>query len=243
MVDRLLRVENVSVNYRAVKALSQASIEVERGQGVVLLGPNGSGKSTLLKAVAGLVKTASGTILLDGQPIQALPAHRRARLGTAWAPDRGRVAGTMTVKENLLAGAYLCTNAAEVRRRLNDILEDFPRLAGLQGQLAGDLSGGQRQMLVLARALMAAPRLLLVDEPFTSLSPDVLAEVITVLNRAKGQGIGLLLAEHQLEPVLKVADIIYALGSGRIVYRGTRDEFVRDKPMGTIYFDRAAAEQ
>lgn len=242
MAEPLLVVDDLSVHFRAVKALSHVSITVEAGQCVVLLGPNGSGKSTLIKAVAGLVKAKTGTITLAGQRMETWPPHQRARLGMAWAPDRGRVATDMTVRDNLLAGAYLCTDGAEVRRRLENIFTMFPRLQQLQHRLAGDLSGGQRQLLVMARALMADPRLLLVDEPFTSLSPEAQREMISIINEVKGKGVGLLLAEHQLDAVLQVADKIYALGAGQLVYQGTREQFVQDKPLGLIYFDRATAD-
>lgn len=242
MAEPLLVVEDLSVHFRAVKALSHVSITVEAGQCAVLIGPNGSGKSTLIKAVAGLVRAKTGTITLAGRRMEFLPPHQRARLGVAWAPDRGRVATDMTVRDNLLAGAYLCTDRAEVRRRLENTFTMFPRLQELQHRLAGDLSGGQRQLLVMARALMAKPRLLLVDEPFTNLSPEATDEMISIINEVKSRGVGLLLAEHQLDAVLQVADKIYALGAGQLVWEGTRDQFIQEKPMGLIYFDRAASD-
>ncbi|HLS89524.1 MAG TPA: ABC transporter ATP-binding protein [Sphingobacteriaceae bacterium] len=242
MAEPLLVVEDLSVHFRAVKALSHVSITVEAGQCAVLIGPNGSGKSTLIKAVAGLVRIKAGTITLAGRRMEFLPPHQRARLGVAWAPDRGRVATDMTVRDNLLAGAYLCTDRAEVRRRLENTFTMFPRLQELQHRLAGDLSGGQRQLLVMARALMAKPRLLLVDEPFTNLSPEATDEMISIINEVKSRGVGLLLAEHQLDAVLQVADKIYALGAGQLVWEGTRDQFIQEKPMGLIYFDRAASD-
>lgn len=241
-VRPLLQVENLSVHFRAVKALSGVDLAVEPGQCVVLLGPNGSGKSTLLRAVAGLAPVRAGQIKFLGHAIETLPVFQRARRGLAWAPDRGRVAADMTVRDNLLTGAYMCTDAKEVQRRLAEILERFPRLAGFQNRLAGDLSGGQRQLLVIARALMAAPKLLLVDEPFTSLSGDVQNEIIEVMNFVKSQGLGLLLAEHQLEAVLQVADVIYALRNGHVVYHGTKEQFMQDDPLGTIYFDQVVAD-
>lgn len=242
MTGGLLEVKDLSVSYRAVRALSGASLEVGNGECVAVLGPNASGKTTLLKAITGLVRTDKGTISLAGRRLEGLPPHHRALLGMAFAPDRGRVAGEMSVRENLLAGAYLCRNSGEVRRRLDGIWEGFPQLRSMESRPAGDLSGGQRQMLVLARALMATPRLLLIDEPFTSLSPGVQTTIIGILAEAKRRGIGILLAEHQLAAVLKVADKVYALGGGRIVYQGSRRDFAQERPLGTIFFQQGEAD-
>lgn len=232
----LLQVEDLGVHYRHIKALISVNIQVETGECIGVIGANGSGKTTLLRAIAGLVPAHEGLIRLSGERIDGLPAHLRARRGVAFAPDRGRVAPELTVEENLRTGALLCKDPVESQRRLRYVLDVFPDLEEMLGRRAGNLSGGQRQMVVLGRALMTAPLLLLADEPFTSLSTAVEEKAVAWLNRLKKTGLGIILAEHQLASVLRVADTIYALREGRVIYRGSSEDFRQTRPLGLIYF-------
>ncbi|MCL6634609.1 MAG: ABC transporter ATP-binding protein [Peptococcaceae bacterium] len=231
----VLEVEKAVVGYGGVIALDGASLAVESGEVVAVIGPNGSGKTTFLRAVSGLVKLQSGTIRLDGRDVTGLPAHRRVRLGLVCAPERARVAREMTVLDNLKVGAYLRRDRDGIMKTLNEVFDLFPCLAQKKHALAGALSGGEKQMLVIGRALLAGPRVLLLDEPFFGLSVGMKQIFAERIKKIQNNGVAIVLTEHDLNSVLKVAGRIYGFCNGRVVFAGSAGQFVRDNLAQKIY--------
>jgi branched-chain amino acid transport system ATP-binding protein len=220
----VLCVQELSVAYGDFQVLWDVSLEVRAGEIVALLGPNGAGKSTLLNSVSGLVRPTQGRIEFDRQRVDGLPAHRRVGLGLAHVLERRRLFPYLTVRQNLLLGAYH-PGARRLRAKTLDRVEAlFPRLRERQGQLAHTLSGGEQQMVAIGRGLMACPRFLLVDEPTLGLAPRVVAEILDVLRRLnREEGITVLFIEQNVELALSVASRGYVLESGRVLLEGTAD--------------------
>jgi branched-chain amino acid transport system ATP-binding protein len=213
----LLDVQGLAVAYGAVRALSEVSLHVSRGELVTLVGPNGAGKTTLLRALAGLVPARAGAVLLDGEPIAGQPTEEIVRRGLALVPEGRDLFGPLTVRENLALGAY-ARPRAERRRTLGQdldrVLALFPPLRGRLHQAAATLSGGEQQMVAVGRALMARPRLLLLDEPSVGLAPLVIGEIFGALARLKAEGLTILLVEQNARAAFRVADRGYAMGPG-----------------------------
>jgi len=224
----LLAVERLAVTYGDVQVLWDVSLDVAEGELVAVIGSNGAGKTTLLNTVAGLLRPLGGAIRLAGEPVQTLPAHARPDRGVALVPEGGQLFPHMTVRENLEVGAY----RAGARPRLADNLERawtlFPRLRERQRQLAGTLSGGERQMLAVARALMAAPRLLMLDEPSLGLAPVVVDQIFAALAELRRAGLTLLLVEQNVQQALELADRAYVLESGHLVRSGPAATLLAD---------------
>ena len=229
----LLSVENLVVRYGAVTALHGVGLHVGAGEAVALLGANGAGKSTLMKALIGLMPAAAGRILLDGRPIQALPADRRARLGIGYCPEGRRVFPGLTVRENLLVACW--GNAALRRQRLESAYALFPALAEFRGSLAWQLSGGQQQMLAIARSLMDAPRLLLLDEPSLGLSPRLTDEVLDRIPAILAGGTAVLLAEQNATKALAVAGRGILFARGRVAAAGTAAELAASRDLHAAF--------
>jgi branched-chain amino acid transport system ATP-binding protein len=218
MSPPLLEIQSLNVSGRAGSTLTDLSLALEANEIVALLGANGAGKSTLLKAIMGLVPMR-GSIRLAGEEIGMLGAALRARRGLGYVPEGRRLFPGMTVRDNLLVA---CREAANVgAQRLNDVLALFPALGGRLSTWAWQLSGGQQQMLAIGRALMSAPRVLLLDEPSLGLAPLIVEELMRELPRLKDRGIAILLAEQDVARALAVSDRIYALARGQIVASGT----------------------
>ena len=220
-----LAIEDVSVKYGAVHAVRNVSFAVPPGTVAVLLGANGAGKSSLLGAVMGLVPTSQGRIWLtadDGSrsELTRLAAHVRARHGIALAPEGRGVFGRMSVRENLEIGGYLLNGPAARSARAEELLGEFPRLGARQSQLASTLSGGEQQMLAIARALMTRPRYLLLDEPSLGLAPVIVRDIIEIIREVAGQGTAIVLVEQNSTMALELADHAYVLNAGRLVYQG-----------------------
>ncbi len=230
-----LTIRDLSVHYGRVQAVRRASLEVHSGEIVALLGANGAGKSSLLRAVAGLVRASEGQAAWGALPLTGLPAHRLARAGLALVPEGRSLFAAMTVRDNLLLGAYTHHAASAgallgplgallrrpaLRARLEGVFGLFPRLAERQRQVAGSLSGGEQQMLAIARALMAGPRLLLLDEPSVGLAPALVREILTLLGRLRDEGLTILLVEQDAHAALRLADRGYVMETGRIVAEG-----------------------
>ncbi|MGP0092950.1 MAG: ABC transporter ATP-binding protein [Xanthobacteraceae bacterium] len=223
----LLRVERLDVRYGDSQVLWEASVTVEAGEIVALVGANGAGKTTLLRTLAGLNAPAAGRIVLAGQDITAVGAEERVRLGIALVPEGRRLFAGLTAIENLRIGAYLRHDPPAVSRALDRILAHFPELVRLQHRLAGTLSGGEQQMCAIGRALMSAPRLLLVDEMSLGLAPVIverLAKVLAEINR--DEGITMLLVEQDVELALEIAGRGYILDSGVIIAEGTSPDLL-----------------
>jgi len=229
----ILQVADLHGGYATAEVLGGVSLEVAKGTVVALLGANGAGKTTAMRLLSGLLRPARGTILLEGRPIQGLEAARIAALGLAHAPEGRRVFGPLTVEDNLLLGGYTRLPGIRGYREaaaadLEAAYHRFPRLRDRRWQLAGTLSGGEQQMLAIARALMARPRLLLLDEPSMGLAPVIVQEVYRALVQLRQEGTTLLLVEQFARTALEVADYAYVLERGRIAVHGTPAELERD---------------
>jgi branched-chain amino acid transport system ATP-binding protein len=217
----VLEVNGVTARYGDAQALWGVDLEVGAGELVCIVGPNGAGKTTLVQTIAGLHRAASGTIKVNGVDIAALPGHKVCDHGVATVPEGRRVFGHMSVRDNLLLGAYRRSARAVYRKTEAEVYELFPRLAERGQQPAGSMSGGEQQMLALGRALMARPKLLLLDEPSLGLAPVVVDEVFDAVAAITARGVGVLLVEQDVERALDASSRGYVLIEGRIVASGT----------------------
>ena len=244
----LLEVKNLSVRYDKAQILNGVSLAVDAGEFVGLVGPNGAGKSTLLRAISGLVRFeermkrgTTGDIVLEGEVrfagerIDALPAHEIRKRGLVHCPERRRPFRELTVLENLLAGAFLSTNAAETRSRLDHCFGLFPRLAERKEQIAGTLSGGEQQMLATARALMYQAKLLAIDEPSLGLAPRIREELFLAIGKIHAAGVPVLLVEQEVGQVFRMAKRSYVLSQGRIIADGTAQSLMADETLRAGY--------
>jgi branched-chain amino acid transport system ATP-binding protein len=216
-VKPALMVEDITVAYGGAVALHGVSLEVRAGETVALIGPNGAGKSTLLRAVSGLLPCRTGAIAWEGRTISNQQPARIVAAGIAHCPEERHVWSSMSVRENIALGAYLCRSRAEVAQRMELAFQRFPKLRERANQLAGTLSGGEQQMLAIARALMSEPRLLMLDEPSLGLSPKMAEEVLDVIRAINAHGVTVLLVEQNIHNALAVASRAYVLETGRVV--------------------------
>ncbi len=236
----MLKVKDLKVNYGGIEALKGISFDVEQGQIVTLIGANGAGKSTTLRAISGLVKTASGAINFLGRDIIPFNAQQVVAEGIAMVPEGRRVFDNLTVKENLKIGAYLRKDKDEIESGIEDIYQRFPRLKEREWQLAGTLSGGEQQMLAVGRAMMARPKLLMMDEPSLGLAPLVVRDIFTIISELKAEGITILLIEQNANAALRCADQAYVLETGRITMQGTGEELLADQRVRDAYLGSTA---
>jgi len=213
----ILELRNVDAAYGKVKSLHGISIRVAPGEVVALIGANGAGKSTTLRAISGLLAPTAGDIQFEGRSIAGRRPDLIVRGGIAHCPEERHVWPDLTVQENLHLGAYLCRDKGEVAKREEMVLQRFPRLRERAKQAAGTLSGGEQQMLAIGRALMSAPKLLLLDEPSLGLSPVITMEVLSVIRDLRDQGITIVLVEQNVHNALSVASRAYVLSTGRVV--------------------------
>ena len=217
----MLRLNSVNVSYGAIQAVRDVSIEVPRGEVVTIIGANGAGKSTLLKSIVGLEPVTNGQVFLDGQDITSTPAHRRTGMGVALSPEGRGVFSDQSVRDNLLLGAYSKrANAAQTEQKIEHFFGLFPRLRERQEQFAGTMSGGEQQMLAIARALMSEPKLLLLDEPSLGLAPLIIKDIFNTIRTLRETGLTILLVEQMANQALAVADHAYVLETGRITHQG-----------------------
>jgi branched-chain amino acid transport system ATP-binding protein len=238
-----LKVETVDAGYGAVRALHGVSLDIQEGQTVALLGTNGNGKSTLMKCVMGMVRPTRGSISLsidnETHNLTRLTTEQIVNLGVAMVPEGRRLFPKLTVEENLLLGAFRKTARADIARNLSFSYEVFPVLGERKRQLAGSMSGGQQQMLAIARALMSAPKLLLVDEPSVGLAPILVSHTITKIKELKeSYGLTVLMAEQNFHQAIRIADRGYIIVHGEIVFQGgvaelEKNELVRSYYLGT----------
>ena len=217
----MLEVGNLTVRYGPFMALDSVSIAVGRGKIVGVIGPNGAGKSSLMRAIAGLVKPAAGSILLDGNDLDGLPPHKRIRAGLSLVPEGRGLFAQMSVEENLMMGGYCLPDRARMATNMERYYEMFPMLRERRRQLAGTLSGGQQQMLAISVGLMAEPRLCILDEPSLGLAPIVIQEIGLALRKMREAGLTVLLAEQNATLTCGVADQIYVMHSGVIRFHDT----------------------
>jgi branched-chain amino acid transport system ATP-binding protein len=225
----LLSVEDLSVSYGTTGVLHGVSLDVRPGEVVTVLGSNGTGKSTFLRTISGLVRPRAGAIRFTGQRIDGLPPKRIVRLGIAHCPEGRKVFPDMTVRENLRLGAYAVGHDGDVRTDMEHVYGLFSRLRERERQLAGTLSGGEQQMLAVGRALMARPRLLLLDEPSLGLAPLVVRDLFEIITSINARGTAILLVEQNAYQALKVAHRGYVMETGRFVLE-ERSEVLRDNP-------------
>ncbi len=237
----LLSVETINTFYGPIQIHRDVSLEVRTGQIVSLLGGNASGKSTMMKTILGLMRPRSGRVVFDGKDIAGLPTPAIVRLGIGSVPEARRLFPSLTVRENLLLGAYPRSDGAAVAADLERMLSLFPRLAQRISQQAGVLSGGEQQMVAMARALMGRPRLICMDEPTMGLSPLFVDRVLELIRRINEQGVAVFIVEQNASLALRIAHYAYVLQSGRIVLQGPAAEMARDPRIRDAYLGRSTA--
>ena len=229
-MSALLEISNLSLGYGKIAAVKEISLSVNEGQVVCLIGANGAGKTTTLRGLSGLLAPRGGEIRFAGEKIGGAKPHRIARAGLIHVPEGRQVFAEMTIADNLKMGGYLIADRALMKQRLEQVLDLFPRLRQRLTQLAGSLSGGEQQMLAIGRALMAEPRLLLLDEPSLGLAPLVVEEIFALIARLKKQGKTILVVEQNAQMALEIADHAYVLESGKMKLSGPASE-VAANPM------------
>lgn len=231
-----LELKNIEVFYGSVKALKDVSINLKRGEIVTLLGANGAGKTTILRAITGLIQPKLGEIWFNGQKIDKLPPYKRVSLGISMVPEERHVYPYMSVKDNLLMGAYLCRDNIKIRNKFKRIYELFPILKERSKQMGGKLSGGEQQMLAVARCMMADPQLILMDEPSLGLAPIIvkeIAEIITVLNKV--EKVSIILVEQNSKMALKISDRAYILELGKIALEDKAKNLINNEQIKKLY--------
>jgi len=231
----VLSIEDVSAGYGKFQVLKAVSMKVETGQTVVILGPNGGGKSTLLNLIVGLLRPTSGTINFDGQRIDGKEAHEIVEKGISIVLEGGRLFPRLTVYDNLKIGTFTKRSRKEFRGRTEQIFLLFPILKRRQNQISGSLSGGERQMLAIARALMNNPKLIIMDEPSAGLAPLVVNHVFEFIKGIKSEGYSILISEQNAKKSLELADYAYLLESGKIQFQGTKEHFLGSPDIKKTY--------
>jgi len=235
MADVLLELQNVDVHYGAIHALKGVSFQVTRGEIVTLIGANGAGKTTTLRAISGMLRPSSGQISYESTPIAGLKPHRLVARGLCHAPEGRGIFPNLTVTENLQLGAFLRRDADGIAQDMERGFTLFPRLRERRTQMAGTLSGGEQQMLAIARALMARPRLLLLDEPSLGLAPTVVETIFNTIQEINRQGVTILLVEQNAHLALGIAYQGYVLETGTVVQSGTGADLLRSPEIRKAY--------
>ena len=245
----LLEVRNLKVCYATAMLLNDVSLRVSEGELVSLVGPNGAGKSTLLRAITGLVRwekatmrgmragdiTIEGTVHFDGERIDTLAAHEITKMGLVHCPERAKVFSEMSVDDNLEAGGYLRNDKGEIQKSLEMVYQLFPVLKQRGNQISGTLSGGERQMLAIGRALMGRPRLLCIDEPSTGLATRIKQELFERIKEIRNSGLAVLLVEQDVGAAFQLAGRNYVLSHGRVIAEGTSEELLKDDTIRKTY--------
>jgi branched-chain amino acid transport system ATP-binding protein len=243
MQDPLLEVRDLSVSYGKVEAVHSVSLVAEEGRIVTVIGPNGAGKTTLLGAVMGVLPSR-GTLRYLGEPLDRLSVEQRVARGLVLVPERRELFADMSVGDNLAIGAFARRRhgAAEARKSLDDVYQRFPRLAQRRDQLAGTLSGGERQMLAFGRALMGKPKLLMLDEPSLGLAPLIVREIFDIVAELRAAGVSILLVEQNARAALQVADYGYVLETGDVATHGPSRDLASDPKVAATYLGAGAAQ-
>ena len=231
----MLQIENITVYYGNIQAIKGVTLDIQEGEIVTLIGANGAGKSTLLKTVSGLLKPKEGEIIYEGKPIGGKAAQAIVKQGISHVPEGRRIFANMTVEENLQLGAYLRRDRAGIKKDMEQVYELFPRLLERVKQQAGTLSGGEQQMLAMGRALMAKPRLLLLDEPSMGLAPLLVKTIFRIIEEIKATGTTILLVEQNAHLALSIADRAYVMETGRIVLSGKANELTESEEVKMAY--------
>ena len=231
----MLEIKNLVVRYGMIEAIKGISFHVNDGEIVTLIGSNGAGKTTTMHAISGLIKPSEGSITLNGTDLIKTPSHKIVTLGLAQVPEGRRVFAEQSVKENLLLGAYYRKDKAEIEKDLKYVYDLFPRLRERENQPAGTLSGGEQQMLAMGRALMARPKILLLDEPSMGLSPLLVKEIFRIIEEINRKGTTILLVEQNAKMALAIADRGYVLETGKITLEGTGEELSASEQVRKAY--------
>lgn len=237
----MLKIRNIDAGYGMLTVLRRVSLHVNPGEIVTIIGANGAGKSTLLKTITGLIKTQSGEVSFKGQDIRRIAPEKIVSLGCSLVPEGRQVFAAMPVKENLLLGAYVQyrrEKKQEVREDLDRAYSLFPILKQREHQLAGTLSGGEQQMLSIARALMARPSLIMLDEPSMGLAPLIVKDIFSIIGKIQEEGNTVLLVEQNARSALKIADRGYVLETGRIILQGTAEELLSNRDVQRAYLGK-----
>jgi branched-chain amino acid transport system ATP-binding protein len=236
----MLQIEDLHVNYGGIHALKGVSIEVGAKEIVTLLGANGAGKSTTVRAVSGLAKAQAGAILFEGKPINNIAPYKIQRLGLVHIPEGRKVFANLTIRENLLMGAYYTREKKRLNSLFGQVYDIFPVLASRGQQMAGTLSGGEQQMLAIGRALMSEPRLLMMDEPSLGLAPMIVADVFRIIEKIRSEGVTVFLIEQNANAALKIADYAFLLENGTIMLEGPGYELLRNPKVKQAYLGGVA---
>lgn len=231
----MLQVENLNVYYGAIHALQGVSFNVEEGEIVTLIGANGAGKSTTLRTVSGLLRSRTGSITFRDQDIANMPAEKIVQAGISHVPEGRKIFAPLSVRENLMMGAYTRSDQGEIQQTLARVYQSFPRLKERATQYGGTLSGGEQQMLATARGLMSKPTLILLDEPSMGLSPILVEEIFRIIVEINKQGTSILLVEQNAQMALSIAHRAYVLETGRIVLSGKAKEIAENPQVKTAY--------
>ena len=231
----MLEISDLSVNYGGIKALQQVSLRVERGEIVTLIGANGAGKTTTLKTISRILTAKTGRIIYQGQDITHLPPHEIVKRGIAHSPEGRRILARQTVLTNLQLGAYTRSDRLGVKIDIEKQWQLFPRLSERREQLAGTLSGGEQQMLAIARALMSSPKLLLLDEPSLGLAPQIVREIFSIIRQLNESGVTILLVEQNANLALETANRGYVLEAGRLTIAGEAGDLLKDERVKQAY--------
>ena len=231
----MLKIEDLHVSYGMIQAIKGVSFEVNEGEVISLIGANGAGKTTILHTITGLLKPKSGSVLFEGKELTTTPAHVIVKLGMAHVPEGRRVFADLTVYENLMMGAYTRKDKREIAETLEMVYNRFPRLEERKKQTAGTLSGGEQQMLVMGRALMSKPRIILMDAPSMGLSPLFVNEVFDIIRKISASGTTVLLVEQNARKALSIADRAYVLETGKIALTGKSSDLINDDKIKQAY--------
>ena len=231
----MLKIRDLIVRYGMIEAIKGISFDVNDGEIVTLIGANGAGKTTTMHTISGLIKPYSGTMVFDDNDLVKAPAHKIVEYGIAQCPERRRVFASQSVEDNLLLGAYLRKDKDAIKKDLNNVYSLFPRLLERKKQLAGTLSGGEQQMLAMGRALMAKPKIMLLDEPSMGLSPLLVKEIFNIIKDINKQGVTILLVEQNAKMALSIANRAYVIETGKIVMSGTGEELLNSDDIKKAY--------
>lgn len=231
----MLSIQNLTTSYGQIKAIRGISLEVPEGKIVSLIGANGAGKTTTMRTIAGQLRPEAGTITFRGQRIEGAKPHQIVKTGLALVPEGRAILGKMTVLENLEMGAFQRNDAQGIKDDMEKMMAWFPILKERLTQLGGTMSGGQQQMLAIARALMSRPKLLLLDEPSMGLAPIVVSDIFKVIKQINAEGTTVLIVEQNVKQALKIADLGYVLEAGQIVFEGTAESLLNDERVKEAY--------
>lgn len=234
----MLNLKDVTIDYGSIRALNKINIKIDEGEIVCLLGGNASGKTTTMKAILGLLKLTVGSIEYNGQRISGLRTSQIVEMGISPVPEGKRIFGQMTILENLLMGAFVRKNGKAIKEDLERVFNLFPILKERQNQLGGTLSGGEQQMLSIGRALMAKPKLLLMDEPSMGLAPLIIEEIFDIIQQINKEGTTIFIIEQNANVALSIANRGYVLQNGEIIMQGTSNELLADEIFRRAYLGR-----